>query len=436
MPKDRLRKRRRRSVFLAVGVCKNICNMGKYCENYCSARPQKSIYLDAGTSEGWTWKNPSSKGQEGTEGTGEGRKGQGQRREETRERRKKETQRGSPGRESKESYSCWKAEEEGPRFWERWRKGSWRYGDTARYPTQDTKESCCPCCNPSPEEYGEKTQAECCCWWAVCTFWSTPNVPGDGGNHKDAKELALLEKIKTNHELLKNVLEFGSDVHYFPTLEDNPSMRSFTVHPYAESRGQKSIGVILFRSSFYVYRANIPDGLQKILDQKGVKGAIGKDSNGGCSLGWTRFKSVQQAYLSLYMLTMLFFETMCVRESLNICYFKMCASLWCLFVSGICVHNDQVLAWLLRWGLAKIVGGWVPEDKMAEHVFEWVIMGTGLPTKWQLPGVFFEVTLGFAPTARLQHMVVHKPLFQLSPSMMEAWGCVVSCVWHAWTRRL
>lgn len=224
---------------------------------------------------------------------------------------------------------------------------------------------------------------------------STPNVPGDGGNHKDAKELALLEKIKTNHELLKNVLEFGSDVHYFPSLEDNPSMRSFTVHPYAESRGQKSIGVILFRSSFYVYRANIPDGLQKILDQKGVKGAIGKDSNGGCSLGWTRFKSVQQAYLSLYML---FFETMCVRESLNICYFKMCASLWCLFVSGICVHNDQVLAWLLRWGLAKIVGGWVPEDKMAEHVFEWVIMGTGLPTKWQLPGVFSR-----------WHWVLHQP---------------------------
>ena len=93
MPKDRLRKRRRRSVFLAVGVCKNICNMGKYRENYCSARPQKSIYLDAGTSEGWTWKNPSSKGQEGTEGTGEGRKGQGQRREETRERRKKNSKR-------------------------------------------------------------------------------------------------------------------------------------------------------------------------------------------------------------------------------------------------------------------------------------------------------------------------------------------------------
>ena len=40
----------------------------------------------------------------------------------------------------------------------------------------------------------------------------------------------------------------------------------------------------------------------------------------------------------------------------------------------------------------------------------------------------FEVTLGFAPAARLQHMVVHKPLFQLSPSMMEAWCCVVSCV--------
>ena len=37
---------------------------------------------------------------------------------------------------------------------------------------------------------------------------------------------------------------------------------------------------------------------------------------------------------------------------------------------GYYVQNDEVLASLLRWGLAKIVGGWVLEDKMAEHVFE------------------------------------------------------------------
>ena len=129
---------------------------------------------------------------------------------------------------------------------------------------------------------------------------STPNVPLDEKKH--TKDLALLEKIKTNHGLLKKVLDFAADVHYFPTLEDNPGMKSFTVHPYAESRGQKSIGVILFRSSFYVYRANIPDGLQGILDEKGIKGAVKKDSNGGCSLGWTRFQSVKQACLIFYML--------------------------------------------------------------------------------------------------------------------------------------
>ena len=197
---------------------------------------------------------------------------------------------------------------------------------------------------------------------------STPSVSADG-NGKDAKELALLEKIKANHQLLKNVLEFGSDVHYFPTLDDNPSMRSFTVHPYDEVRGQKSIGVILFRSSFYVYRANIPDGLQTILDQKGVKGKVSKDATGGCSLGWSRFKSVQQARLSLYT----FFSKKCVHErKYNKCSFKVCAIMLLLVLVslGYYVQNDEVLASLLRLGLAKIVGGWVLEDKMAEHVFE------------------------------------------------------------------
>jgi len=131
---------------------------------------------------------------------------------------------------------------------------------------------------------------------------------GQDGKVKDVeKEEALAAKVKANHDLLKGVLEFGADVHTFPTLEANPTLKSFTVRPFGEEADKKnrdgggkksSIGVILFRSSFYVYKAKVPEGLQAILTQKGVTGEVKNDGGGGCSLGWTRFKDVKQACLS------------------------------------------------------------------------------------------------------------------------------------------
>ena len=83
---------------------------------------------------------------------------------------------------------------------------------------------------------------------------------GQDGKVKDVeKEEALAAKVKANHDLLKGVLEFGADVHTFPTLEANPTLKSFTVRPFGEEADKKnrdgggkksSIGVILFRSSF------------------------------------------------------------------------------------------------------------------------------------------------------------------------------------------
>ena len=128
------------------------------------------------------------------------------------------------------------------------------------------------------------------------------SAPPEGVGADAPKQSSMMEKVKTNHELLMKFHEFGADVHYFPTLEQNPSLKSFTVYPFGDGdvRKSKSIGVILFRSSFYVAKAQIPEGLQAILDQKKVTGTVKKDGTGGCSLGWTRFKDVRQAYLSLF----------------------------------------------------------------------------------------------------------------------------------------
>ena len=128
-----------------------------------------------------------------------------------------------------------------------------------------------------------------------------------GGKVKDPeKEEALAAKVKANYVLLKGVLDFGADVHYFPTLEANPTLKSFTVRPYGEDADKKnredggrksSIGVVLFRSSFYVYKAQVPERLQDIRTQKGVTGEVKRDGGGGCSLGWSRFKDVNQVCL-------------------------------------------------------------------------------------------------------------------------------------------
>ena len=113
------------------------------------------------------------------------------------------------------------------------------------------------------------------------------------------KQAAIMEKVKANHAILNKLVEFGADVHYFPTLEGNPTMKSFTVQPYGDTEKLGSnIGCILFRASFYVYKAKIPEGFKELLDRKGVSGKVTTDAGGGCSLGWTRFKDVKQAYLS------------------------------------------------------------------------------------------------------------------------------------------
>ena len=133
-----------------------------------------------------------------------------------------------------------------------------------------------------------------------------------GGKVKDPeKEEALAAKVKANYVLLKGVLDFGADVHYFPTLEANPTLKSFTVRPFGEDADKKnredggrksSIGVVLFRSSFYVYKAQVPERLQEILTQKGVTGEVKRDGGGGCSLGWSRFKDVNQVCLIWFCL--------------------------------------------------------------------------------------------------------------------------------------
>ena len=124
------------------------------------------------------------------------------------------------------------------------------------------------------------------------------SAPDTAGN---AKQKAMAEKVKFSYELLRNLHEFAADVNYVPCMLQNPELKSFTVRPFEDPGSKKTIGVILFRSSFYVAKATIPEGLDKILKEKKVTGVVKKDGTGGCSLGWTRFKDVKQACLSCLM---------------------------------------------------------------------------------------------------------------------------------------
>ena len=113
---------------------------------------------------------------------------------------------------------------------------------------------------------------------------------------KSAKDAAMHAKVHENYELLRGLPEFSADCSYFPSFDNNPDMKSFTVNPYGELQGsKKSIGAVLFRTSFYVYKANIPEGFQELLTRKGVKAHVHADAHGGCSLGWKRFQSLKQA---------------------------------------------------------------------------------------------------------------------------------------------
>lgn len=120
------------------------------------------------------------------------------------------------------------------------------------------------------------------------------------GEGVDAKKNALQQKVAEAYQQLKAVHEIAADIDYFPALEDGtPSFKSFTVRPYGGGEGT-SIGCMLYRCSFYVYKAKFPEGLHEILQSKGVTTKVVADSQKGCSLGWTRFKSIKQANLSWF----------------------------------------------------------------------------------------------------------------------------------------
>ena len=122
----------------------------------------------------------------------------------------------------------------------------------------------------------------------------------DGKEGGDEKKHALQKKVAEAYQQLKAVHEIAADIDYFPALEEGaPSFKSFTARPYGGGEGT-SIGCMLYRCSFYVYKAKFPEGLHEILQSKGVTTKVVADSQKGCSLGWTRFKSIKQANLSWF----------------------------------------------------------------------------------------------------------------------------------------
>lgn len=125
---------------------------------------------------------------------------------------------------------------------------------------------------------------------------------GDGQDAKAAKQAALHVKVLENYQLLLSQPDFAKYVAYIPKLDaDKPGAKSFTAYPYEQGKSKNGIGVLFYRPAFYVRHAKISDELLEVLKKKGVNADVTYDGSDGCSLGWSRFKNVMQAYLSLYL---------------------------------------------------------------------------------------------------------------------------------------
>eukprot|EP00435_Cladocopium_sp_Y103_P018677 s1067_g4.t1 len=142
---------------------------------------------------------------------------------------------------------------------------------------------------------------------------------GEGGQDvKAAKQAADHVKVMKNYQLLMAQPDFAKDVAYVPSLDANkPGVKSFTAYPYEQGKSKNGIGVLFYRPAFYVRHANISEELLAAMRKKGVNAEVGYDGTDGCSLGWSRFKNVMQA-----------------------------------------------------WGIAMIVAGWIPSDQVERYVFE------------------------------------------------------------------